>query len=307
MVVYDTYARINMALDHGILLETGTNEFEIVEFIIRSDTKEHHFGINVAKVREVIRFPEIVKVPDAHPSVIGTANIRQKLIPIIDLAQWLELKYDDAYDDKKIIVTFFNHQYNGFVVDEVVRIHRITWADIKDYSSMSDLNLVETVLGVVDIGGNLIQLLDFEKIVLEMNPETGLKNVEIDYSKSHLRAEKTVYLAEDSSVIRRFLHSHLEESGYKTLSFENGKLLLDQVKKQIPDLIVTDLEMPVTDGAFVVRTVRSNPNSRDLPILVFSSLASEENERKVMSVGANKFIGKPDTDILVNEVDKYLI
>lgn len=296
-----------MALDHGILLETGTNEFEIVEFIIRSGTKEHRFGINVAKVREVIRFPQIVKVPDAHPSVIGTANIRQKLIPIIDLSEWLELKYDTDFKDKKVIVTFFNHQYNGFVVDEVVRIHRITWADIKDYSSMTDFSLVETVLGVVDIGGNLIQLLDFEKIVLEMNPDTGLKAIEIDYSKSHLRENKTVYLAEDSSVIRRFLHSHLEQSGYQTFSFENGKLLLDKVKERTPDLVVTDLEMPVTDGAFVVKTIRNNPKTRDLPVLVFSSLASEENERKVMSVGANMFIGKPDTDILVKEVDKYLI
>lgn len=296
-----------MALDHGILLETGTNEFEIVEFIIKSDTKEHHFGINVAKVREVIRFPDIVHVPDAHPSVIGTANIRQKLIPIIDLAQWLELKYEEDFHDKKVIITFFNHQYNGFVVDEVVRIHRITWADIKDYSSITDFSLVETVLGVVDIGGNLIQLLDFEKIVLEMNPDTGLKDVEIDYSKSHLRENKIVYLAEDSAVIRRFLHSHLEQSGYQIHSFENGKLLLNKVKEQVPDLIVTDLEMPVTDGAFVVKTIRERPDTRDLPILVFSSLASEENERKVMSVGANKFIGKPDTDILVNEVDKYLL
>ncbi|MGD9808000.1 MAG: chemotaxis protein CheW [Deferribacterales bacterium] len=296
-----------MALDHGILLETGTNEFEIVEFIIRSDTKEHHFGINVAKVREVIRFPDIVHVPDAHPSVVGTANIRQKLIPIIDLAQWLELKYDDEYKDKKIIVTFFNHQYNGFVVDEVVRIHRITWADIKDYSSITDFSLVETVLGVIDIGGNLIQLLDFEKIVLEMNPDTGLKQVEIDYSKSHLRQDKIVFLAEDSTVIRTFLHSHLEQSGYQVYAFENGKLLLNKLKELTPHLVVTDLEMPVTDGAFVVKTIRENPETRDIPVLVFSSLASEENERKVMSVGANRFIGKPDTDILVNEVDKYLI
>jgi two-component system chemotaxis response regulator CheV len=299
--------RIDMALDHGILLETGTNEFEIVEFIIKSDTKEHHFGINVAKVREVIRLPEIIQVPDAHPSVIGTANIRQKLIPIIDLAQWLELKYDENYEDKKIIVTYFNHQYNGFVVDEVVRIHRITWADIKDYSSITDFNLVETVLGVVDIGGNLIQLLDFEKTVLELNPETGLKEVNIDYSKSHLRETKNVYLAEDSAVIRRFLHSNLEQAGYNVSAFENGKLLLDKVKEQAPDLIVTDLEMPVTDGAFVVKTVRENPNTRDIPILVFSSLASEENERKVKSVGANIFIGKPDTDVLVQHIDDFLL
>lgn len=296
-----------MALDHGILLETGTNEFEIVEFIIRTDTKEHHFCINVAKVREVIRFPQIVRVPDAHPSVVGTANIRQKLIPIIDLAQWLGLKYENDYADKKIIVTFFNHEYNGFVVDEVVRIHRITWADIKDYSSMTDFSLVETVLGVIDIGGNLIQLLDFEKIVLELNPDTALKDVNIDYSKSEQRQGKVVYLAEDSSVIRRFLASHLEQAGYTVFAFENGKLLLDQLMKQTPDLVITDLEMPVTDGAFVVKTIRATEATKTIPVIVFSSLASEENERKVLGVGANLFIGKPDTDILVQKVDAFLL
>lgn len=296
-----------MALDHGILLETGTNEFEIVEFIIRSGTKEHRFCINVAKVREVIRFPQIVRVPDAHPSVVGTANIRQKLIPIIDLAQWLGLNYDDNYQDKKIIVTFFNHEYNGFVVDEVVRIHRITWADIKDYSSMTDFSMVETVLGVIDIGGNLIQLLDFEKIVLELNPDTALKDVNIDFSKTSQRAGKVVYMAEDSTVIRRFLCTHLEAAGYTVMAFENGKLLLDQFYKKAPDLVITDLEMPVKDGAFVVKSVRSSEEGKDLPIIVFSSLASEENERKVRSVGANLFIGKPDTDILVQQVDRFLL
>jgi two-component system chemotaxis response regulator CheV len=295
-----------MALDHGILLETGTNEFEIVEFIIRSH-KEHRFGINVAKVREVIRFPEMVKVPEAHHAVVGTANIRQKLVPLIDLGSWLDIKYDEGDTNKKIIVTFFNHQYNGFIVDEVVRIHRITWADIKDYSAITDFSLAETVLGVVDIGGHLIQLLDFEKIVAELNPATALKDMVIDYSKSAARHNKLVYLAEDSSVIRRFLASNLENAGYRVKAFENGKLLLLAAAAEKPDLIITDLEMPVADGAFVVRTLRENPDYATTPILVFSSLASEENERKVLNVGANMFVGKPDTDILINSIDDYLL
>lgn len=295
-----------MALDHGILLETGTNEFEIVEFIVRAE-KEHHFGINVAKVREVIRFPEIVKVPDAHPAVIGTANIRQKLVPLIDLGSWLDLKFEQDYAAKKIIVTFFNHQYNGFLVDEVVRIHRITWADIKDYSAITDFSLAETVLGVVDIGGNLIQLLDFEKIVSELNPATALKEMVIDYSRSAARSKKLVYLAEDSTVIRRFLAINLENAGYRVKAFENGKLLLAATAIETPDIIITDLEMPVADGAFVVRTLRGKPEMAKLPILVFSSLASEENERKVLSIGANMFVGKPDTDILINSIDEYVL
>jgi len=295
-----------MGIDHEILLEVGTNEFEVVEFIIRGE-KEHYFGINVAKVREIILFPEIVRVPDSHPAVIGTANVRQKLIPIINLSYWLNIKHD--YDPKKskVIITYFNHQYNGFVVDDITRIHRITWADINDYASISDINLAESVLGVVNINDRLVQLLDFEKIVAEINPLTSMHNVEIDYTKQNLRRGKKIFLAEDSDVIRKLLKNNLEKAGYSVKAFENGKLLLNALTKEVPDIIVTDLEMPVADGTFLIRKVRESGELKNLPIIVFSSLASEENELKVLGIGANEFIGKPDLGIVINTIDKYVI
>ncbi len=295
-----------MGLDHEILLEVGTNEFEIVEFIIDAD-KRHHFGINVAKVREIIRFPEIVQVPDSHPAIVGTANVRQKLIPIINLAYWLNLKYDFEPEKAKVIVTYFNHQYNGFIVDDINRIHRITWADIKDYSSISDFTLAESVLGVININNKLVQLLDFEKIVSEINPNRSMENVDIDTSKNHLRQGKKIFLAEDSIVIRNFLKTNIEAAGYTVKVHENGKQLLDSCLKEVPDMVITDLEMPVTDGTFVIKHLKELPEYQDVPIAVFSSLASEENERKVLSIGANEFIGKPDLGILINTIDKYLI
>ena len=295
-----------MGLDHEILLEVGTNEFEIVEFIIDAD-KKHYFGINVAKVREIIRFPEIVQVPDSHPSIVGTANVRQKLIPIINLAYWLNLKYEYEPEKAKVIITYFNHQYNGFIVDDINRIHRITWADIKDYSSISDFTIAESVLGVININNRLIQLLDFEKIVSEINPNKGMENIDIDTSKNHLREGKKIFLAEDSIVIRNYLKNNLEAAGYTVKLHENGKQLLETCMKEVPDMVITDLEMPVTDGTFVIKHLKEIPEYQDVPIAVFSSLASEENERKVLSIGANEFIGKPDLGILINTIDKYLI
>ncbi len=295
-----------MGLDHEILLEVGTNEFEIVEFIINAD-KKHYFGINVAKVREIIRFPEIVQVPDSHPAIVGTANVRQKLIPIINLAYWLNLKYEYEPEKAKVIITYFNHQYNGFIVDDINRIHRITWADIKDYSSISDFTIAESVLGVININNRLIQLLDFEKIVSEINPNKGMENIDIDSSKNHLREGKRIFLAEDSIVIRNYLKNNLEAAGYTVKVHENGKQLLESCMQEVPDMVVTDLEMPVTDGTFVIKHLKEMPEYQDVPIAVFSSLASEENERKVLSIGANEFIGKPDLGILINTIDKYLI
>ncbi|MGA1846667.1 chemotaxis protein CheV [Deferribacter abyssi] len=295
-----------MALNHDILLEVGTNEFEVVEFLIEAD-KKYYFGINVAKVREIIRYPDVIKLPNAHPSVIGTANIRNKVIPIINLAHWLNLKQDFNPKTAKVIITYFNHQYNGFVVDNMNRIHRVTWADIKDYSTIADFRLADSVLGVIQIDNRLIQLLDFEKIASEINPNTKMEHIEIDQSKYNLRNKKTIFLAEDSIVIRRLLKNSLLEAGYNVIDFENGNKLLHEITKKLPDLIITDLEMPEADGTFIIRTIREKMKLKELPIIVFSSLASEENERKVLSIGANNFIGKPDLGILITTIDKYLI
>ena len=295
-----------MALDHNILLEVGTNEFEVVEFIIRG-SKDHYFGINVAKVREIIKFPDVIRVPEAHPAIVGTANVRNKIIPIINLAYWLNIKYDYDPSTAKVIITYFNLQYNGFIVDDITRIHRVTWADIKDYSSISDFQLANSVLGVVNINNRLVQLLDFEKIVSEINPNTKMVNVEIDYSKAEERSKKLVFLAEDSDVIRKLLVRNLESAGYRVQAFENGQKLLNAVEKGNPDIIVTDLEMPVADGTFLIKTLRATEKFKNTPIVVFSSLASEENEKKVIGIGANAFIGKPDMGIMIKTLDRLVL
>lgn len=299
-----------MALNHGILLESGTNEFEIVEFIVNNGDIPYHFCINVAKVREVITFPETtVQVPDAHPAIIGTANIRQNLIPIINLGQWLGIpQANKDFKKSKVVVTYFNGAYNGFLVDEVVRIHRIAWSDIKDYSAMSDLNIVDSVLGVITIDGRMIQMLDFEKIVAEINPITMVRETtEIDMTRYDERNDKKIFLAEDSPTIRKLLTNSFSRAGYQIEAFENGVDLLNFLRNNKPDLIITDLEMPGGSGDYVVRKARSKDVFNDVPIIVFSSMVSVENERKLLSIGASMFIGKPDLSDLIKAVDSYVL
>ncbi len=297
-----------MALDHNILLETGTNEFEVVEFIISDGETKYHFCINVAKVIEVINFPIVRHLPDLDEVIIGTANIRKKVVPIVDLSKWLKAKSSVSNENKKVIVTYFNKIFNGFLVDEVVRIHRITWKDIKDYSSMADLKLIDSVLGVVNIDGKLIQLLDFERIIAEISPTTMTSQVaNIDLSLSDLRKDKLIYLAEDSAVIRRVLESNFKRAGYIVKVFENGGTLLSEFSVAIPNVVVTDLEMPGTSGDFVVRTIRKNKDFNHIPIIIFSSMASVENERKLISIGANLVLGKPELDQLIRKVDELTL
>lgn len=296
-----------MALNHNILLESGTNEFEIVEFVINGD-RQYHFCINVAKVREVIVFPEVIHVPDAHPAIIGTANIRQKLVPIINLGKWLGLADKEPTANSKAVITYFNGTSNGFLVDDVVRIHRIKWDDIKDYSSITDFPLVDSVLGVITIDKRLIQLIDFESIVAEINPSTMSKEeAHIDMTLIEERKGKLVYMAEDSLTMRKLLLTNFKRAGYEAEAFENGKDLLLALNKHIPDIVITDLEMPGTSGDYVVRKIRENKILDALPIIVFSSMASGENERKLKSIGANMFIGKPELSFLIKSVDSYII
>lgn len=297
-----------MALDHNILLETGTNEFEVVEFIISDGEINYHFCINVAKVIEVINFPVVRHLPDLDEVIIGTANIRKKVVPIVDLSKWLKAKSSIPNENKKVIVTYFNKIFNGFLVDEVVRIHRITWKDIKDYSSMADLKLVDSVLGVVNIDGKLIQLLDFERIIAEISPTTMTSQVaNIDLSLCDLRQDKLIYLAEDSAVIRKVLETNFKRAGYIVKVFENGGTLLNEFSKAVPNVVVTDLEMPGTSGDFVVRTIRKNKDFNHIPIIIFSSMASVENERKLINIGANLVLGKPELDQLIKKVDELTL
>jgi len=295
-----------VALNHNILLESGTNEFEIIEFVINSDVP-YYFCINVAKVIEVINYPHVRYLPELNASILGTSSIRKKIVPIIDLAHWLGIKSTTDHSKSKVIITFFNGITNGFVVSEVVRIHRIAWSDIKDYSSMSDLKLVDAVLGVVNIKSKLVQLLDFERIVIDLDDSKMMDVKNIDLSLSHLREKKLIYLAEDSAVIRKALENVLKKAGYQIKIFDNGRGLLESFDNAVPDIIVTDLEMPGTSGDFVVRTIRKNKIYDSIPIIVFSSMASVENERKLKSIGANLLLGKPHLDLLLQKIDEFTL
>jgi two-component system chemotaxis response regulator CheV len=132
-------------------------------------------------------------------------------------------------------------------------------------------------------------------------------NSNIDMSLKDVRSGHKVFLAEDSPVIRRLLLQNFTKAGYDTSVYENGALLLNALEVDLPDIIVTDLEMPVTSGDFVIRKVRETIPANRLPIIVFSSMQSTENERKMLALGANRFVGKPELSLLVSIVDEHLL
>ena len=300
-----------------ILLESGTNELEIVEFSINGN----HYGINVAKVREIIRYPDsVIPVPDAHPSFEGIANIRGKVIPIINLQTHLGTPEDRDRASSFIIISEFNHSMTGFCVSSVARIHRLSWEQIE---SPSGLLCGEggCIVAIVKFDDRMILLLDFEKITADINPESGMHAESVIGLKKEEhkidRSSKKILVAEDSRYILKIIHTTLKEAGYQVHTASDGQkaweyltsLVNNDTFRSIDDhvnILISDIEMPRMDGLHLIKNIKSHQMLRNLPCIVFSSLINDEMALKCKSVGADAQMSKPELGSLVEIVDNIV-
>jgi len=307
----------------GVLLESGTNELEIVEFHISHKDNDgnivsDHYGVNVAKVKEIIKSPDqLADVPRSHPAISGVINLRGKIIPIIDLPGWLKKDAPDI-KCKRVIITMFNKILTGFLVHSVSRIHCVSWQRVEPPSGLMSHTEQDCITGLVKFEEKILMMLDFERIVGEINPEINAYSVSI--KKSDKRKGKTVFVAEDSAFTRRVLVDLLKNAGYRVFAATNGVEAMEKLnnvaasalKNNIPikrylNLIVTDVEMPQMDGLHMITKLKEHDMLKDIPILVFSSMVTPENRRKWSSLGADAFISKPEIDRLVQIVDSKII
>lgn len=317
----------------AILLESGTNELEIIEFQLRKQRpdgseKISHYGINVAKVREVIRVPETTDYPNPQPHLVGVFSLRDSLIPLVDLGGWLGVKTLGAFETKNVIVTDFNRMSNGFLVDGVSRIHRISWEEVESPSSFLESGEQDCVVAVVRREKRLIMILDFEKIISDINPELSMekynvkedRKVIIDDRMTAKRQANTLLVVDDSAFIRKLIETTLRTAGYNVLAAKDGadayeilqefELVAEEENLPVSDLvsmIISDVEMPRMDGLHLVKRLRDGKAYRTTPILMFSSIMSEENRRKALALGANDTMTKPEIGKLVGMVDSYLL
>jgi two-component system chemotaxis response regulator CheV len=302
-----------MASDkQGILLETGTNEFEIVEFTVGPT----HYGINVAKVREVIKHVPITLMPNSHPYVDGVFTLRGRVMPLVNLPRALGTTSQTS--DPKIIVSELNNYFVGFLVDEVSRIHRISWTELESPPNISES---EMVIGIIKMVDKMVVLLDFERIISDINPEINQKMTNIPHSDSDLktmRKQKSILVAEDSKMLRELLVDTLHASGYENVAYaENGKLAWDKLVA-IADsddspietklqLVITDIEMPQMDGHHLTTLIKQHAKLNKLPVIIFSSLINEEMRRKGESIGATAQVSKPEIGQLIDLIDKHIL
>ncbi|UCH44347.1 MAG: chemotaxis protein CheV [Nitrospiraceae bacterium] len=307
---------MEQAMKSNILLESGTNELEIVEFISGKNT----YGINVAKVREIIRYPDaVIPVPDAHPSIEGIVDLRGKIVPIINLKKHLEGSGEIDTSSAYVIVSEFNMSMVGFCVNSVEGIQRLSWKQIEPPTGMISGDS-GSVVSIVKLEDRMILLLDFEKITANISPETGMqedRSAKVDKNVHGVdRASKTVYVVEDSNYIKKIIVNNLEKAGYNVRTASDGQAAWDYLNELLNrddfhsiddhlNIIISDIEMPQMDGMHLIKNIKNNEKLRHIPCIVFSSLISEEMSIKCKAVGADAQISKPEISQLVGLVDSF--
>lgn len=298
--------------EHNILLESGTNEVEIAEIVLSGS----HFGVNVAKIKEFIPYrpDKLTKIPTGHPSVPGVFSLRGAAVPLIELDRHLNLPPSEQAGARVIVITEFNSLVTAFVADQINQIHRISWDRFQPLTGAIDVDNTQ-ITGVINTDGRQVLVLDLEQIIGQIFPHSIINYDETHTAEEDLavsRGRVSVVFAEDSTIIRKNVSQILEAVGFTDLAaYEDGALALEAIQARLeagnpPDLVVTDIEMPRLDGLSLCRQIRTDLN-QDFPVIIFSSLITEQMAAKCRAVGATAYISKPETEKLIELIDQHTL
>lgn len=301
----------NILLDKEILLESGTNELEILVF----DVADLRFGINVAKVREVLPTMPITALAQSHPSIRGVFRLRDQVIPCVSLMEHLNIVPTRDNSESTMILTDFNQQQTAFLVDEVERIHRLSWENILAVPGL--MALAQTpVTALARCDERLIVMLDFEMIIDQVT-DHYFRTDTVDNPNGLPRETLRILLADDSPSVREAIGNTLRSSGYTDLRFfENGAEAWNWIEGQlqgggglesIGDLLISDVEMPQIDGLHLTKRIKSHPQLCDLPVLLYSSIVTPDNHKKGVAVGADAQVSKPELNKVVHLADELIL
>lgn len=292
-----------------ILLESGLNELEIMAFTIG----DHLFGINVAKVREIMKIQPLVTMQKANQYIEGVFKPRDKVLTVINLPAFLELSESQKPERDIFIIAAFNNSEYAFHVHSVVGINRISGTQMKKPDPVIFGGREGVATGIVELQHELITIIDFEAIITEICPEKGFDLEKISEGGGKNRERKHILIAEDSLLLSKMLIESLHRAGYtntiKTGTGQEAWEYLCELRDSGSNIdnhiscIITDIEMPQMDGHRLTKLVKTDPKLRHIPLVIFSSLISDEMRIKGVELGADAQITKPEIGQLVDIVD----
>lgn len=286
-------------------------ELEIIEFYIdeqHEDGKVYrsYYGMNVAKVIEIIRRPSITGVPGKHhPAALGTFNLRGKVLPLVDLGVWLGTALADIASSK-VIVSEFSSVVTAFIVSGVTRIHRMTWAQVEPPGKHLQTFSQGSITGVVRFEDRIVFLLDMEQVISSMDPSIGLSST-VPQEGDVIGEGYHVLVADDSPSIRKVIAHCFEQARFTVTTATCGQEAWAQLmawnteakEKNLPlnnyvHLVISDIEMPQMDGHTLTRMIKEHQDLKQLPVILFSSIISPVVREKGIAAGADDQIAKPD-------------
>jgi two-component system chemotaxis response regulator CheV len=297
--------------------EDNISILELLEFTIAGNL----FGINVAKVTELMQYRKITPMAASHPCIEGIFKPREKIITVVDLASFLGLPASEDTERDMLMLTNFSNMDAAFHVHTVEAMHQINWNDVEKPDDTVYGGRESLVTGNAKIGSKLVTVIDFERILYEISPATGLQLSEIERMGSRKRSEKPVVIAEDSVFLQKTLIEAMSAAGYSNIRpFSNGleawdylvKLRDDCAEKNEPieskvAAVITDIEMPRMDGHHLTSLIKSDNALAGIPVMVFSSLIDEAMQAKGEALGVNAHLSKPQIGNLVATLDRLIL
>ena len=298
----------------------GTNKLEILLFTLGVDPhtgRREAFGINVFKVREVMRTPKITAAPEMPPSVVGMVSLRGALVPVVDLASYVGIGTDTPRDI--MIVTEYNGHTQGFLVEAVDTILRLDWAQMRVPPEMLTANMGGLVTAVTELPGDkLVMMMDVEKVLSETtnyDDEVVYRNI-----KPLSDPKLTVFFADDSIVARKQIQQTLEAMGVRYVAAVNGRQAWEELKKvaahaeaskrklsDLVSLVLTDVEMPEMDGYILTKHIKSDRRFAGIPVIMHSSLSGNSNQQLGLSVGVDEYVPKFEPQRLAQTLSRLLL
>lgn len=299
-------------METNILLESGTNELELLEFFVGNED----YGINIAKVNEIMTYREVTPMPSAPDGVEGVFMPRDKLITVVDLHKILGVDVPDG-NSGLLIVCEFNQLDIAFHVTSVKGIQRISWSSIEKPPSVANNSKKGVATGIAKIDGRIIVILDFEKIISDLNSSSGLDTTGIDkLEKSEsVNYDAKIVIAEDSALLNKMIVNAMTSAGFHNiLAFSNGQEAWNYISGYADNssaadniaLVVSDIEMPQMDGHRLTKLIKDNQNLKKIPVYLFSSLIDERMRKKGESVGADLQFSKPQIGDLIKAMIEHL-
>jgi two-component system, chemotaxis family, chemotaxis protein CheV len=301
-----------MAKKQGILTESGTNEMELLVFRLGATP----FGINVAKVREIIRRSKTIFIPYAPEAIEGSFKLRNQVLTLVNLGRLFNMETEHTRQGNGMtIIVEFNAIHCGVLVDEVERIYRLSWDSIQPPSQyLADMKI--PVTGVANIDDKVVLIIDFETIISDVLGVQCVNMLEDTQDTKEPVSKKNVHflIVDDSAIVRKSLIKRLNQDGYENLTVcTDGQHAWETIKAQREkspkpfDLILTEIEMPQMDGLHLTSKIKSDAELKDIPVILFSSLITKDNYKKGVSVGADAQVSKPDSEGMMKAIETSLM